>query len=137
MGKHKSISSKRKQRRQKENRVLALVCTIIVVIVLGAVLFLNWYNKPQISAEELEGLWICDSTTSYEFEKDGKGTLYADEREFLFTYKIKRKDVVIDFKDDVIRDCVYGISIDENMLYMEGKKGTTGGQFELEKLVQK
>ena len=104
-----------------------------VIIMIGGVSIFGLNKKSDNFAEKLEGLWIFDSVTSYEFDLENNGILHVSDKEFSFTYKVTGTELQIDFADEIVEDCVYDISIEGEMLYMEGKEGTSGGTYELMK----
>lgn len=134
MNKGEKIRKNRSKRRKNENRIILLICMIAVA--LGVTGLWAWNSNQQSTTlmAELEGLWIYDSVTSYEFDMNHGGALYLSDEKYPFEYKIRGNDAKIDFIDDVVMDCKYGISFENGYLILEGKDGTTGGIYRLEKL---
>ena len=125
------IRRQRNERRKQEKILVTLIITVMVVLfVLIGVLFLT---KDQVKISKIEGLWIFDSSTSYEFAPDNTGIMHIGQQNYPFTYRLSRQLLKIDFDSESIYDCVYEISIDGDMMTIEGKKGTTGGVYELAK----
>lgn len=125
------IRRQRNERRKQEKILVTLIITVMVVLfVLIGVSFLS---KDQVKMSEIEGLWIFDSSTSYEFASDNTGIMHIGQQNYPFSYRLSRQLLKIDFDSESIYDCVYEISIDGDMMTIEGKKGTTGGVYELAK----
>jgi len=119
--------------RKKEKGITVILGIVAAVIIIGGVFIFNSTKTSDDVIAQLEGLWIFDSVTSYEFDLENNGILHVSEREFSFTYKVTGTELHIDFADEKVQDCVYAISIEGEMLYMEGKDGTSGGKYELMK----
>lgn len=123
---------KQRDKRRKQEKILVATITIValaVVVLVGVIIFAAEREKK----EQIKGLWIYDSTTSYEFASDNTGVMHIGEQNYRFSYRMGRYTIKIDFERETIRDCVYKVSIDEEILILEGKKGTTGGIYELAK----
>ena len=122
------ISSRNKRRKQEKNLVVFSVIVLFLIIVgVCAVILSSQSNR----SNKLQGLWIYDSVTSYEFSLDNKGVMHVSEQNYTFSYKLKGRKLNIDFNSTSVQDCVYKINIEENVLTIEGKQGTTGGVYEL------
>lgn len=132
MNKRVKIKKNRASRRKQEKMMLSTIVIIAASIVLAISVWIGIGSKSSL-AEELEGLWIYDSVTSYEFDVDGHGMLHVQDRAFNFEYHVNGKTLTIDFEDEIVEDCEYKISFENEMLYMEGGKGTSGGVYELAK----
>ncbi len=131
MDKRIQIRSKRNRRRKQEKILVTLI--IVVAVVLFVLIGVSILGKDKIKADEIEGLWIFDSSTSYEFASDNTGIMHIGQQNYPFSYRLSRQLLKIDFDSESIYDCVYEISIDGDMMTIEGKKGTTGGVYELAK----
>lgn len=125
------IRSKRNKRRKQE-KILVTSITVVAVVLLVSVGFL-FLAKDKVKMSEIEGLWIFDSSTSYEFASDNTGIMHIDQQNYPFSYRLSWQLLKIDFDSESIYDCVYEIFIDGDMMTLEGKKGTTGGVYELAK----
>lgn len=125
------IRRQRNQRRKQEKILVTLI--FVVAVVLFVLIGVSFLAKDKVKASEMEGLWIFDSSTSYEFAADYTGIMHIGQQNYPFSYRLSRKLLKIDFDSESIYDCVYEISIDEDIMTLEGKKGTTGGLYELAK----
>ena len=85
-------------------------------------------------SNELVGVWQYNEYTKYEFSEDGTGCLCADDVHYEYTYKLSGKKVTIDFEKDIVRDCDYTYSVENNELTLVGGKGTDGGTYKLKKI---
>lgn len=131
MDKRNQIRSKRNRRRKQEKiLVTSITAAAVVLLVSIGVLF---FVKDKVKMSEIDGLWIFDSSTSYEFSSDNTGIMHIGQQNYPFSYRLSRQLLKIDFDSEAIYDCVYEISIDRDMMTIEGKKGTTGGVYELAK----
>lgn len=122
----------RKNRRRKQEKklvVFSVIMALAVIIGAGVTILSSQRNH----LDKLEGLWIYDSVTSYEFSSDNNGVMHVSEQNYNFSYKLKGNKLNIDFDSQSVHDCVYKINIEEDVLTIEGKRGTTGGIYELVK----
>ena len=55
----------------------------------------------------LVGTLVYDEYTQYAFDESGYGKLLADNFSYEYTYKIEGEKVIIDFTENIIRDCDY------------------------------
>ena len=102
--------------------------TVIVVLVL---LFLILHFSK--SSNKLVGTWVYDEYSQYVFDESGQGELLVENISYEYTYKIENENVIIDFAEDVIRDCDYTFSVDGTELTHKGGTGTDGGTYRLNK----
>ena len=101
-----------------------LIVAVITVIVITLA------NKPDT---KIIGVWQYDEYTKYDFNEDGTGCLCADDVHYEYTYKLSGDKVIIDFEEDVVRDCDYTYSVEDDTLTLNGGDGTDGGTYKLEK----
>ena len=121
----------RKRRRRRDNRKAIMFMAFIAITVAFVSLFLILHFNN--SNNKLVGTWVYDEYTQYVFEESGHGKLLADDISYEYTYKIKGEKVIIDFTEDVIRDCDYTFSVDGTELTLKGGTGTDGGTYTLNK----
>ena len=121
----------RKRRRRRDNRKAIMFMAFIAITVAFVSLFLILHFSN--SNNKLVGTWVYDEYTQYVFEESGHGKLLADDISYEYTYKIKGEKVIIDFTEDVIRDCDYTFSVDGTELTLKGGTGTDGGTYMLNK----
>ena len=129
-GEHNSV---RKRRRKKRNtgKKTALFVMITVIIFAVAVLIVTQISKK---SNDLVGTRVYDEHTQYMFEKDGTGKLIADDVAYDYVYFTKGEKLTIDFTEDIVRDCEYTFTIDDNgVLTLVGGDGTDGGIYMLNK----
>ncbi len=131
MSSFSEIKNKRLKRRKQEKIFVSLIVVIAVVV---AIVIINLtLRKNESKTDELVGLWIYDSITSYEFTSEDRGVMHVEEQDYEFFYVLRGTCLKIKFDSDLVQDCVYEMSIDGNILTIIGKEGTTGGTYELEK----
>lgn len=117
------------RRRQKQKRRLLLLIFVLILAVI-TVIVITLANKPDA---EIIGVWQYDEYTKYEFNKDGTGCLFADDVHYEYTYKLSGDKIIINFEKDVVRDCDYTYSVEDDTLTLIGGDGTDGGTYKLEK----
>ena len=125
-------TSARKRRRKRSNigKKTALIITITVIIAAVIILIgMQFGKKPN----ELVGTWVYDKHTQYVFEKDGTGKLLADDVTYSYAYTVKGKKLILDFTEDIVRDCDYTFSVNGTALTLIGGTGTDGGSYKLNK----
>lgn len=109
--------------------MIALIITITAIIAAIIILIVAQGREKQ---NELVGTWVYDEHTEYVFEKDGTGKLLADDVAYNYVYSIKGKKLIIDFTEDIVRDCEYTYATDNNgILNLTGGNGTDGGNYKL------
>lgn len=119
------INNKKKTRTLRTCIAVAvLLCAILVVVC--AVLYVPNRN--------IRGIWVYNETVKYEFGKNQKGCMFLEsDLKYEFKYVAIGKKIKIDFTNESIRDCEYVFSVTNNMLTLNGGKGTVGGKYELKK----
>ena len=133
MKNQKRIKEKHQKRRKQEKYIAIIFGILLFVGIAVSIIALKGSGNNEELTKEMQGLWIYDSITSYQFDAENKGVLRVEDQEYHFTYKVRRDKVRINFNDDIVKDCVYGVSFENGYLYLEGGKGTMGGVYELEK----
>lgn len=121
----------RKRRRRRNYRKSSIFIVFIAITVALVSLFLILHFSK--SKNNLVGTWVYDEYTQYMFDESGYGILLADNISYEYTYKIEGDKLIIDFTEDVIRDCDYIFSIDGTELTLTGGTGTDGGTYRLNK----
>ena len=66
-------------------------------------------------------------------EKDGTGKLLADDVTYSYAYTVKGKKLILDFTEDIVRDCDYTFSVNGTALTLIGGTGIDGGSYKLNK----
>lgn len=123
------FARKRHCKRRNTGKMIALIITITAIIAAIIILIVAQGREKQ---NELVGTWVYDEHTEYVFEKDGTGKLLADDVAYNYVYSIKGKKLIIDFTEDIVRDCEYTYATDNNgILNLTGGNGTNGGNYKL------
>lgn len=117
------------RRRQKRKRRILLLTFLLIVAVI-TVIVIALANKPDI---KIIGVWQYNEYTKYEFNEDGTGCLCADDVYYEYTYKLSGDKVSIDFEKDIVRDCDYTYSVENNTLTLIGGDGTDAGTYKLQR----
>jgi len=126
-GKYYRKSTHKKRRRKSRAPIItAIIISIVIIVGVFAYFLINKSNP-------IEGTWVYDSYTQYVFEKDGTGCFEVDDVHYEYTYKINGNNLSMDFTEDVVRDCEYTFTIEENTLTLVGGKNTDGGTYQLTK----
>ncbi len=127
-GEHFENWKKKAEKRRKKSRIILVALLVVLIVFTVAVIFtLNKKSSPLI------GTFVYDSYTEYVFESDGKGCLKVDDLSYEYTYKISGDKLIIDFTEDVVRDCDYTFSVKDNELTLVGGENTDGGTYTLKK----
>lgn len=128
-GRHvKTSPSKRNQHRKQQMQIALIAMSVIVVTVLLFVIFANSTNN------ELLGVWQYDQYTQYEFSEKGHGCLCVDDVHYEYQYSVSGKTIKLDFTENIVRDCEYTFSIENDVLMLVGGEGTDGGTYKLNKV---
>ena len=123
-------ASRRHHRRKRCMVTAVLLVTLIAVI--AAIILCICHMKH--SRSELTGTWTYDEHTQYAFGTDGSGELRADDVVYTYTYTVSGDRLIIDFTEDIVRDCEYTFSIgNDGRLTLVGGTGTDGGSYVLSK----
>jgi len=120
-----------KQKKRRQKRIICLI--ILGFIILVAVLMGIMSIISRLDLNAVEGAWIYDAYTSYEFDGKGNGCMRLEELSYEYTYTVKDNKLTINFKDDSVRDCTYAFSIKDDTLTIIGGEGTVGGTYKLHK----
>lgn len=125
------IAIKRRLKKRSTGKKMVIVAALIFIAAVITVLIISQGDK---TANELIGTWVYDEYTQYFFEKDGTGKLLADDVAYEYTYTIKGEKLIIDFIENIVRDCEYTYAINDNgTLTLIGGLGTDGGCYDLNK----
>ena len=118
-----------RKKRQRQYIIITVVVFLVVLLILGLVAFLLFRNQNDV----IEGTWIYDQYTQYEFDGKNDGCMCLEELHYEFTYTVKGDSLKMDFEDPSVHDCEYKFKIDGNSLILIGGEGTTGGTYNLKK----
>ena len=122
--KKKGAYRKRNQKRQWMTLALAAIVLIFLCILLlrGC--------KP---SSPVVGKWDLDGITSYEFKRNGKGSMILPSSQYRFEYEIDGDKLSIDFEYDGARDAEYLFTVTEDQLILDGGNSFTRGVYVLTK----
>ena len=125
---------RRRRQRQRRMILIGLVVVIAVVAVVSIILFKpsDAKNDP-ISADALNGTWVYDQYTKYEFDGYGMGCMCLENTHYEYSYKIDGNKLSMDFENEAVHDCSYTFAVNEGQLTIVGGEGTTGGTYKLNK----
>lgn len=121
----KSRAKAERLRKQKHRRRLAGIGLLAALLILAVVMVIVLTGDPLI------GRWNMDEVTSYEFSRNGKGTLILPSAQYDFTYTIDDNVLSIDFDYDGAKDAQYTFTVDGDVLTLDGGNSTTQGIYEL------
>lgn len=120
-------------RLKKRNTGKKIVIAALLIFIAAIITILIVLQNDK-TAEKLIGIWRYDEYTQYFFEKDGTGKLLVDDVAYEYTYTIKGEKLIIDFIENIVRDCEYTYAINDNgTLTLIGGLGTDGGCYDLNK----
>ena len=129
-GRHIDYRKSGYRKRKRKSRInIAIIMVMVLIVFIAGICAYVLLNK----GNSLVGTWVYDSYTQYVFEKDGNGCLLVDDVRYDYTYKTNGEKLIIDFSEDVVRDCEYTFSIDETELTLIGGDNTDGGTYKLQK----
>lgn len=114
-------------RRQKNIMIISAVMLLIVIFALIIGL------KSCGTNPKLIGLWKLDDTASYQFEKDGTGSMILSNSRYEFTFKIKGDSLYMDYEEEFLMDGSYFFQIEGDTLVLIGGEGTSGDTYELKR----
>lgn len=98
-----ALNKRRKKKRNTMKKAM-LSAAIIITVAVAVILIIAQFRKK---SNELVGTWRYDEHTQYVFEKDGTGKLLADDVTYSYAYTVKGKKLILDFTEDIVRDCDY------------------------------
>lgn len=129
-GSQHTATRKRRRKRRNTMKKAMLSAAIIITVAVAVILIIAQFGKK---SNELVGTWRYDEHTQYVFEKDGTGKLLADDVTYSYAYTVKGKKLILDFTEDIVRDCDYTFSVNGTALTLIGGTGTDGGNYKLNK----
>lgn len=124
--------AKRKPQKAKKLNPLFIAVIALAIVLVGLIIFLIVGPGKQNNA--LIGTWKYDQYTEYEFYDNGKGCLCVDDVHYEYEYKISGDKLTLDFTEDVVRDCEYTFTVENNNLTLVGGEGTDQGTYKLNKV---
>lgn len=112
-----------------------IIIGIVAILSLGIFLIFHFHQENIASKEllQLQGQWVYDEYTQYEFDGNGKGCMCLEDLHYAYTYTVDKNELYLDFEDDSLHDCAYTFTLNENKLVLVGGEGTVGGTYELYK----
>lgn len=124
--------TKRKAKKTKKINPLFIAVIALAVVLVGLIIFL--IVGPGKQNNTLIGAWKYDQYTEYEFYDNGKGCLCVDDVHYEYEYKISGDKLKLDFTEDIVRDCEYTFTVENNSLTLVGGEGTDQGTYKLNKV---
>lgn len=121
-----TILRRKRWRRQRKRRIMLVV--VFALVLTMTILSCTASGKEQ---KVIEGIWVYDEYTKYEFDGKRNGCMYLDYLEYEYKYRVSGNKLSLDFKDERVHDCVYQFVIEKDVLKIIGKEGTTGGTYSL------
>ena len=103
----------RKPQKAKKFNPLFIAVIVLAIVLIGLIIFLIVGPSKQNNA--LIGTWRYDQYTEYE-------------------YKIAGDKLKLDFTEDIVRDCEYSFTVENNILTLVGGEGTDQGTYKLNKI---
>lgn len=124
-------------RRKKQMRRDLIVGVIaLLVIVIGIVLIVKICSSDKTDNAKLNGIYVYDQYTEYEFDGKGNGCMCIDKtNHYEFTYRIEKDALYVDYALDYVTDCEYTLKLEDSKMTLIGGKGTSepGKTYELTK----
>lgn len=122
------IQRKKRARRQRQ---IAILCLTIVAVIIFIAMIL--FIKKSLGSDKLQGTWVLDESTSYQFDGDENGAMLISDSKYRFTYEIKKDKLFIDYENDILVDGEYTFKVKKDVLTLIGGEGTSGNTYELNK----
>lgn len=110
-----------------------IIIGVIVIFALSIFLIFYFHKGDTKGLLQLQGKWVYDEYTAYEFDGAGNGCMCFEDVHYEYTYTVDKNELKIDFKDDSVRDCSYTFQINDGLMIITGGEGTVGGVYELHK----
>ncbi|MBQ4283247.1 MAG: hypothetical protein IJB96_04890 [Lachnospira sp.] len=120
-----------KKRKRRNNKAILMIAAVLIVIAVVISLLIFGGNKNN---DVLVGTWRYDQYTAYEFNDDGTGCLCVDDVHYEYKYNISGDKLKLDFTEDVVRDCEYTFTVENEKLTLVGGEGTDKGTYNLNKV---
>lgn len=125
---------------KKNSKTLKVFIILIVVIALIGISIYFIINAKhateEVNSEDtslLKGTFIYSENVKYEFNGKGKGAMYDRNSKYDYTYTIENENIMMDFKNEALRDATYTYKLEDDTLTLIGGEGTTGGKYILKK----
>lgn len=128
----KQGTAKRKPKKANKINPLFIAVIVLAIVLIGLIIFL--FVGPNKQNNALIGTWKYDQYTEYEFYDNGKGCLCVDDVHYEYEYKIAGDKLKLDFTEDIVRDCEYSFTVENNILTLVGGEGTDQGTYKLNKI---
>lgn len=143
--------------KNKKTLIVISILIVVIIIVVATISIINIFNKKDESIENnvvnnvsndignnvsvnsaktnsgLEGTFSYNESVKYEFNSDGKGTMYDGDEKYEYTYTVNDQKLTIDFKEEMIFDATYTFKLDGDTLTLTGEEGTNGGEYTLKR----
>ena len=129
-GHYERRTPKKRKRRNNKTTIIMIAAVLVVIAVVIALIAFGGNKNNDV----LVGTWRYDQYTAYEFSDDGTGCLCVDDVHYEYKYKISGDKLELDFIEDVVRDCEYTFTVEENNLTFVGGEGTDKGTYKLSKV---
>ena len=121
-------NKKRVCKLQGKQKYMILIAFVFVVVSLSLILFWALTRNP------IQGEWSVDGVTTYEFYKNGKGSMVLPSAEYSFSYTIEEDVLYIDFAYEGAKDAQYTFHVEGDSLILEGGNSTTQGTLILKRV---
>lgn len=128
-GEH-TVSNRKWRRKRKSGKWIAWVVLLGAIISVAVICTVLHFTKNE---KLLVGTWVYDEHTQYVFETNSRGKLLADDVSYAYVYRINGDKLILDFTENVVRNCEYTFSLDGAKLSLKGGTGTDGGTYSLNK----
>ena len=116
--------AKRLRKQKHRHRFLGYGFLAVLLILLVAIVVV-------LTGDPLIGRWNMDEVTSYEFFRNGKGTMILPAAQYVFTYSIDGDMLNIDFEYEGAKDAQYIFTVDGDVLTLDGGNSNTQGIYEM------
>ena len=107
---------------------------LLVTVITVNIFSLSGCGDKDSSAAVLNGTYVYDELTQYEFDGKGNGCMRLEnEYHYEYKYSVSGDTLMLDFEADEVHDATYTFNLDNDKLTLTGGEGTTGGTYILTK----
>jgi flagellar basal body-associated protein FliL len=119
--------------KKKSAWIIAAVVPVVIIAAV-AVIFGRESAENRKIIKSLEGVWIYEDGTKYEFSEDKSGNMYVGSVKYSYTFSVNGDELKMDFDDSAVYDATYSFEVDGDDLKLVGGEGTAGGEYTLSRV---
>lgn len=93
------MRQKQRIRRRRRKRIKRCMIGLLFLVMLAIVIWRG--SALLLEKDPLEGLWVCDEVTSYQFDGKGNGKLILPGKTHSFEYALEKETVTLRFEEEI------------------------------------